>query len=227
MSIISWPRTRGGRKPPAGVPVVLVHGLWMTGWEMGLLGSRLRACGFQPYRFSYNERRQGLADNARVLHAWLARVPGDSIHFVAHSLGGLVLLHLWHLFPQQRPGRLVFLGTPATGSEVARRLRALPLSRALLGASLERGLGGGAPAWSGQADLGVIAGTRGLGMGRLLGGLTAPHDGTVAVAETQVPGVRERLDLPVSHMGLVFSAEVARRVCRFLRHGGFQGGGAP
>jgi pimeloyl-ACP methyl ester carboxylesterase len=205
----------------AGPPVVLVHGLWMTGWEMGLLGRRLRRRGLLPRRFPYADVRRSPADNARRLQEWVRRLEAPQVHFVAHSLGGILLLHLFDRFPDQAPGRLVLLGPPVAGSRAARHLQAKPWLRPLLGRSLEQGLLGGAPGWQGTRELGVIAGTLGLGAGRLLGPLERPHDGTVTLMETQLQGAKEQLQLPVSHTGLILSAEVARQVGLFLHAGAF------
>jgi hypothetical protein len=76
--------------------------------------------------------------------------------------------------------------------------------------------------WSCERDLGVIAGDLGVGLGRLLGRMDAPSDGTVLVEETDLPGATAQLRLPVSHTGLVFSAEVARQAAAFLRDGRFE-----
>jgi pimeloyl-ACP methyl ester carboxylesterase len=204
------------------VKVILVHGLWLNGLEMGWLGRRLRRCGFEPVRFRYSDMRQSPAENARHLQRWLRGVDGDEVHFVAHSLGGILLLHLFQRYPQQRPGRVVLLGSPVAGSEAARRLARLPLLRATLGRSVQQGLLGGAPPWGGGRDLGVLCGTLGLGAGFLLGGLPRPHDGTVARVETRLPGASESLSMGVSHFGLLVSAKVARQVCAFLRQGCFE-----
>jgi pimeloyl-ACP methyl ester carboxylesterase len=202
--------------------VILVHGLWFNGVEMLWLARRLRRCGFEPLRYRYAETRLTPAENALRLHRWLLNQQGDEVHFVAHSLGGIVLLHLFWRFPDQRPGRVVFLGSPVAGSEVARRLARLPLLGASLGRSGENGLLGGAPAWGGGRDLGILYGTLGLGFGMLLGGLRRPHDGTVSADETRLPGARQSLALPVSHFGLLLSAQAARQVCAFLRGGMFR-----
>ena len=166
--------------------VILVHGLWMTGLEMSFIESRLRRCGFEPHRFRYADLRNSPAENARRLHSWLQEIPAERRHFVGHSLGGIVLLHLFHRFPEQLPGRVVLLGSPVRGSEAARRMSRIAGLNGLLGNSLENGLGGDAPPWNGGRDLGVVAGTLGLGFGQLFGGLETPHDGTVSVAETRI-----------------------------------------
>jgi hypothetical protein len=75
--------------------------------------------------------------------------------------------------------------------------------------------------WSGARDLGVIAGDLGFGLGKLLGSMDAPNDGTVLLDETLLPGATDRLRLPVSHTGLMFSREVARQTALFLESGHF------
>ncbi len=63
----------------------------------------------------------------------------------------------------------------------------------------------------------------GVGLGRLLGRMPAPNDGTVWLDETDLPGAAEQLRVHVSHTGMMFSAEVARQVAAFLRDGRFSG----
>jgi hypothetical protein len=70
-------------------------------------------------------------------------------------------------------------------------------------------------------DIGMIAGSRSIGLGLLLGGLGEPGDGTVAVAETRAEGLRQHRLLPVTHTGMLFSKQVAREVAYFLRTGSF------
>ena len=73
--------------------VVLVHGLWMTGMESGLLRSRLQDdYGFTTRQYSYHTVQLGLEDNMRLLHEFLADVPGETLHIVGHSLGGVLAL---------------------------------------------------------------------------------------------------------------------------------------
>jgi hypothetical protein len=77
--------------------------------------------------------------------------------------------------------------------------------------------------WLGGRDLGVIAGDLAMGLGRLMGRMPAPNDGTVWLDETDLPGATEQLQVRASHSGMMFSAEVARQVAAFLRDGRFSG----
>jgi len=200
--------------------IILVHGLWMKGQEMYLLRRRLQRAGYRVCRFSYRSVASDLGENAARLNAFLQQVEGDTVHFVAHSLGGLVVRRLFHDFPAQRPGRIVTLGTPHSGSYVADRMSRNTLFRRLLGRSLMP-LTGELPPWPGGRDLGSIAGTLSAGVGWLVRGLPRPNDGTVAVAETRLDGMTDHLLIHASHMALLFSKEAALQTTYFLQHGRF------
>lgn len=201
--------------------VVLVHGIWMTGLDLIPLRHRLRRDGFGAAIFRYPSLLRPPAANAALLADHLASLDADRVHLVGHSLGGLVLLHLFRDHPVPRPGRVVLLGCPAQGSAVARVLARTSLTRPLIGRSGEAGLLGGSPAWTADRDLGTIAGDKAIGVGQVLGGIDGPSDGTVAVAETRLDAAVDHVTLPVTHTGLVFSPAVADHVIRFLRTGRF------
>ncbi len=200
---------------------MLVHGIWTGAVIMRPLARHLRSCGFETHLFSYPSVRHSPPENAARLDAFLRRINAPVIHFVAHSLGGLVVARLLRDYPGQRPGRSVLLGSPLHGSVSARRLGRSRAGRRLLGRSIEQGLLGDGAGWPAERELGVIAGSLGLGAGLLLGGLGAPGDGAVTLDETQVPGATDRIVLRTSHTGLVFSPAAARQTCRFLHHGRF------
>jgi pimeloyl-ACP methyl ester carboxylesterase len=202
--------------------VVLVNGLWLGNVALALLARRLRHAGFAVRGFSYPTTRNDLRTNAGLLQRFLATVPGETVHLVGFSLGGLVIRALFQFHPDQRPGRIVLLGSPQVRSRAAEALARAPVTAWLLGRSLAD-LNAGRPqawAWPARAT-GVIAGTLPTGLGRLVTRLPAPHDGTVAVEETGLPGAGARLTLRASHFGLLLSPTVARQVGAFLRTGAF------
>jgi pimeloyl-ACP methyl ester carboxylesterase len=214
--------------------VVYVHGLWLGGGESFLLRRRLsQALDAEGRVFRYASVGAAVTDNAAALGRYLQTIETDTLHLVAHSMGGLVILKLFELslVPQGPlagvaqglpPGRIVLTGSPVRGSRSAERLARLPFGRALLGLSAaEVLLTPREPRWQGGRDLGIIAGDLGVGLGRLLGRMGAPNDGTVWLDETQLPGAAEHLRLRVNHSGMVFSAEVARQVAAFLKEGRF------
>ena len=201
--------------------VVLVHGIWMNGLEFWRLRRNLERAGYECHTFKYNVWGKPLAETAVRLHDFVEAIDVPVVHFVGHSLGGIVLMHLFDQFPFTKEGRVVLLASPVNGSVVARRLNYSSLTRWTLGQSMEQGLDGHAPDWKGWQDIGTIAGSLPLGVGILVGGLDIPHDGTVSAEETLLDGATDGIILPVSHMGILFSSEVVQQVMIFLRAGKF------
>lgn len=201
--------------------VILVHGLWMRGWVMAPLALRLRRCGFRVVAFSYPSVRCSLSQNARRLSRFAAGIAGERLHFVGHSLGGLVLLQMLAECPEARTGRVVLMGTPYRASHSARKLARIAPGRGLIGRGLAQWLEQATHAGAVGSEVGAIAGCRSIGFGRLLGGLPRPNDGVVAVDETRVPGARDHVVLKASHSGMLVSAAAARQVCAFLKDGHF------
>jgi pimeloyl-ACP methyl ester carboxylesterase len=190
---------------------------------MSLLALRLEGLGLTCHRFGYSSVRQSVAANARALHAYALDLHAGQLDFVGYSLGGLVVLRMLDEYGGLPPGRVVLLGSPVRGSAVASRLIAMKPARPLIGqarSALERGFSY-APA---GRETGVIAGTSGVGLGRVIKNLEPPHDGTIQVAETRLEGAADTLTLPVSHTGLVLARPVAEAVARFLMTGSFEAG---
>jgi pimeloyl-ACP methyl ester carboxylesterase len=202
--------------------LVLVHGLWMTGLELIPLRRRLADCGFRPFHFAYPSVRFTVEENGAELGRFVSTLAAPEVHYLGHSLGGLVILQMLAMHLDPRPGRVVLLGTAYQSCHVAQRVGELWWGRPLLGASWEALCTVGPPCPAGR-EVGVIAGNLGLGIGRrLFPGPPGGHDGTVGVDETYIPGMKEHLVMGVSHMGLVLSAKVAKQVCRFLKTGTFK-----
>lgn len=178
---------------------------------------RLARAGFDVRCFSYPTLGQDPGESA----AALARFCGaGQPQLVGHSLGGLVILRM--LAARGRPwaGRVVLLGSPLMGSRVAQRLGNFGPATALLGRSAEL-LTRGVPDALPDLECGMVAGTRNAGLGRLSGARIEAGDGTVALEETHHPVVSERVELPVSHTGMLLSAQVAGQVAAFLESGHF------
>jgi pimeloyl-ACP methyl ester carboxylesterase len=201
--------------------VVLVHGLWYRAWSLRALARQLTRAGFRVHLFSYPTRTRDLADNARDLAGFCRAIDCREPRFVAHSLGGLVLLHMLGRQPDLPTGRMVLLGTPLRGSAVARRSLGMPGGALLLGRAAPVLAAGHAGSLGGRA-VGMLCGTKPLGLGRLTGGLDGPNDGTVLVEETRHDDLADHLQLPVTHTGMLISPSVARQVAWFLHDGAFR-----
>jgi len=201
--------------------VVFLHGIWMKSIVMQPMALRLRKAGFETHCFSYPSLQKTPAENARLFMQYTKSIKADRLHFVAHSLGGIVLMHYFHVYRESRPGRVVLLGSPINGSGNARKINKLPIFNRILGESVEQGLLGNVPGWSGQRQLGMIAGSRGIGVGKLLGRSLDVNDGAVAVPETIIPELTDHIVMPVSHSGMLTSAKVSSQVIHFLENGYF------
>jgi pimeloyl-ACP methyl ester carboxylesterase len=100
---------------------VFVHGLFLNGAEFTLLRRRLAADhGFVNHRFSYPTVRGSMDSAVAQLARFVERIDADRIHFVGHSLGGLVLCRYFQRAADSRAGRVVLLGSPVAGSRSAR-----------------------------------------------------------------------------------------------------------
>lgn len=208
--------------PPVAI---LVHGLWMSGFELGVLKRRLEEnSNFRAVAFSYPSVTGLMSDHVRSLVACARAQQTEELHFIGHSLGGLVILRALQLTNDLPPGRAVLLGTPSQGSKAAQGVaRLLPFGKAMMGAAIHEEVLECPPReWSGRRDVGVIAGSMGLGLGHFFADLPTDHDGTVMVEETRLPGAKDHLVLSTSHTGMLFSAEVAEQAAHFLGHGVFR-----
>lgn len=203
--------------------IVFVHGLWLTGMESAWLRRKLAAdlgCAADYFRY-----RSVTADAGAVvdsLHDFIVSLRTDTLHLVGHSLGGILILRLLEKYAGLPRGRVVLLGSPVNGSSVAQRLVRWPIGPAALGKMAEELLCAPQAPWGGARELGIIAGSKSFGLGRIVRDLPYPNDGTVAVCETQLPGATDHLVLPVSHTAMEFSAEVVRQTGHFLKYGCFR-----
>ncbi len=211
-----------------GALVLFVHGLWMPGPESALLRRRVaRQLGATAELFAWRTTRESPGVVADRLHERIRERAPRALHLVGHSLGGLALLQLFAHHPEQPPGRVVLLASPTAGSLSAEQFSArFPSGQRLVGPFLREQVlgrqGGTLREWT-HADrpLGVIAGTRSMGLGRFFAQFDEPNDGTVALRETAIAGAADRLTLPVSHFGMLVSRAVAHQTALFLRDGRF------
>jgi pimeloyl-ACP methyl ester carboxylesterase len=202
---------------------ILVHGLWMRGPALTVIKRRLEAGGaWRALLFSYPTIVGSMSDHVRRLIDFAHVHRSEQLHLVGHSLGGLVVLKALSVTDDLPPGRAVLIGSPLQGSRTVQRLARLPFGRTLLGGALvEECIDCPAREWSGRRDVGVIAGSIGFGMGRMLGALGAEHDGSVTVEETRLPGAKDHIVVAASHTGMLLSAEVAAQTRYFLENGEF------
>ena len=202
--------------------IVLLHGLARTDRSMRRLRARLERAGHPTWARSYPSRRLPVAALARTVADWIrADVGAGPVVGVTHSLGGIVVRHMRDLLPWRG---VVMLAPPNAGSRIAARLRHHPWFRWFYGPAGQELADPGA--WPPPpAPFAVIAGTRRLAAGNPTSWMTraltlfprdVPNDGTVAVAETRLPGMRDFATVDASHTWIMNDAHAVRLVLAFL-----------
>lgn len=218
------------RAPRPREVVVLLHGWASIRWALGPLGSRLRREGFEVVSIGYPSVLVPLEELAsRELPRRLNRIPDVAtmrIHFVTHSMGGLVVRRFMELNPGFNVGRVVMMGPPNQGSAIADWLSKNAFYRWLGGPNLTELCTDSPSAFKASQGVlypvGVVAGDAHLKTPWHF--LSGPHDGKVTVASTRLAGMMDHAVVHCSHSFLPWHPRVAALAARFLRTGRFEAG---
>ena len=198
--------------------VVLIHGLWMKGPELLYIRYKLWRQGFQVYQFHYSSIFKSPEENAAKLYQYLSDINSPVVHLIAHSLGGIVLSHLFHHYEIKQKGKVILIGSPLNGSAAATYLSKKKHLKFLLGKSIIKGLLGDAPKWNDKRKVCIVAGVKGMGAGWLFASsvMQEPNDGTVNLHETHLDAATESHEIPRSHFLLLVSNKVVEIIIQFL-----------
>ena len=214
------------RAEPLG-QVVVLHGLGRSSASMLLLARRLADAGYEVHNLDYPSTDATVDQLLSLLDSEIEECclnSGKPLHFVTHSLGGILVRAY---LAEKRPEglrRVVMLSPPNQGSELVDEWRQSPLFRWATG-PVGQELGTEAeslPNRLGPADfeLGIITGSRSLNP--LTSWIvTGDDDGKVSVETAQLKGMAAFLVVPNTHTFIMNSSEVAEEVIHFLEHGSF------
>ena len=209
-------------KAHEGDAVLLLHGLWMNHFVMSPLAAGLKQAGYLPSLLDYRSMRGTVAEHLQQIEQRMTALPGSRVHLIGHSMGGvLALAWLARQSAQVRIGRTVLLGAPVRKCQAAQDFSQSAVGRWMLGESIELWREPPALAIPPGRDVGAIAGTHAFGLGPLFVHLDGRNDGVVQVEETRIPGLADHIELPVSHTGMLFSADVVQMCVAFLQRGRF------
>ena len=213
--------------PPDADTVILVHGLGRTPASMFILEARLEAAGYRVESFGYPSRSEPIEDLVVRLETAVHECCSErenALHFVTHSMGGVLVRS--YLADRDEPfeGRVVMLSPPSQGSEIVDSYADSPLLRKLLGPSGMR-LGTDATGIASELgpvdfSLGIITGDRSINpIGSWL--IPGPDDGKVSVARARLEGATDFLVVHATHTFIMNRGDVAAQVAHFLANGEF------
>ncbi len=219
---------------PAATPLrsegaILLHGIGRTHRWMRKLEKALQHHGFATLNLDYASRKKPLdvlaADIDGPIRRFAAQTRGP-LHFVGHSMGGLLTRVYIAKHRPERLGRVVMLGTPNAGSEIADHLHKVGLYRFYYGPAgqqlttkLDRTLTSlPAPDYA----IGVIAGNRSIAPIASLFGVPKPNDTMVSVESSRLDGMTDHVIVKTSHGGLPHHAKAIEQTIAFLREGRFK-----
>ncbi len=205
--------------------VVVLHGLGRSTLSMWLLATRLEDAGYRVERVGYRSIQdtpeQILADISEQIDTCCIG-KSAKLHFVGHSLGGLMIRAYLADHEVANLGRVVLIGTPNSGTKIVDNLRHKWWFKVLGPMAQDLGTDeDGFPKSIGKPDypLGVIAGkTTILSNDKVLPG---DDDGLVSVESTRIDGMTDFVMVQATHAGMRYDKDVARHVVRFLKSGQF------
>jgi pimeloyl-ACP methyl ester carboxylesterase len=221
----------GDLQPGSKQVVVLLHGIGHSMWNMFFIENILKDAGYETFNLSYPSRKHDI----RTLTKWLndqldsAQIwhEADCVHFVCHSMGGLVtgfyLQNYQSGLPAEKMGRVVMLGTPHGGSEVADFLCSNALYKIIFGPAGQEltthiRKNDQIQPWY---DLGIIAGSHNWAYPFGFFCIKERNDGCVSIDSSKLDGMKDHIVLPVLHGLMGWKPSVHKQIIHFLKSGNF------
>lgn len=230
-----WSRSGGEKENTApngaetngeGEWVFLLHGIFRSPRSMAKIEKNLGERGYRVINFGYPSTRESIEDIADLLNREVQKLPPGRgrVHFVTHSLGGIVVRYYLAHYSCPNVGRVVMIAPPNRGSTLAAYLGRWMPYRWVFGRAGQQ-VAGAPDSYPlllppPRAEFGVIAG----GLGNEVGinpFIPGDNDGTVKVEETKLPGMKDFILLKGQHSTLLSQRVVSENVLSFLSNGRF------
>lgn len=205
--------------------VIILHGLGRSDKSVSRLKRHFEKAGYYTIAMNYPSLRASVQQNAEYLHAVLQSLDGvEQVHLVGFSMGGIVIRQCLAAQQEPRLGRVVFIGTPNQGAELASMLKDWWAFKTITGqagqdlAMAPHGVAAKLPAPS--CEFGIIAGCRGTdaGYNPLIPG---DNDGTVSLETTRLAGASDFMTVRGIHQVLLNTPSVCKAAEHFIAHGRF------
>jgi triacylglycerol lipase len=208
--------------------VITLHGMGRTANSMNTLAKSLQKENYLVYNIDYPSRTKTIEELAEAVVKqgldYCEKHQAEKIYFVTHSLGGLLVRYYFSKYSTEKLARVVMLGPPNKGSQVADNLQSWDIFKSINGPAGQQ--------LSTQADsfcnklpaanfeVGIIAGTKTFNPILSLM-LPNPDDGKVTLENTKVEGMKDFVALPVTHTFMMKNKKVIGQVIHFLKNGQF------
>jgi triacylglycerol lipase len=208
--------------------VILLHGLVRSPRTMEPMAKALREAGYKTTIVNYPSRKKNIKtltdDHLAPAVASCQKKGAKKIHFVTHSLGGILVRDYLSRRHLPELGRVVMLCPPNQGSEVVDKIghwRTFKLVNGPAGGQLGTGATS-APKTLGPVTypLGIIAGDRSINpINSYM--ISGTDDGKVSIENTKLEGMTDHIVLHSTHPMIMRSTEAIQLTMRFLRHQSF------
>lgn len=211
--------------------VVLLHGILRSHYDMVLLANRLEKEGYNVINLPYPSREKTIEELRDYVHEQLSARDdfnnAAQVHFVTHSMGGLIARHLLHTHRPANLGRVVMLSPPNQGSEFADYMLSYPTLKSVYeklfgpaGRQLCADFNHGIPD-NVDYPVGIIAGTSSINplANFVLG--ECDHDGIVPVERMKIDGMTDMIEIAATHTFMTFNPNVGEQAAHFLKNGKF------
>jgi hypothetical protein len=212
-----------------GVCVILLHGLGRTKHSMAKIENRLKALGYMTVNHGYPSTEQDIEAlaNTYVPEAvsCCEKQSAKKIHFITHSLGGILVRQYLQENSVPEGGRLVMLSPPNKGSEIADELKDAFFYKWVTGpAGQELGTDDKSVPNRLQpidVEVGVITGNRSFDpwFSPIIPG---DDDGKVSVGRARLEGMNDFLVVESAHAFIMQNTEVIDQIVFFLQEGKFR-----
>lgn len=201
-------------KSPNKETVILVHGLWMWRWTWFFYKKFLILKGYHVIVFGYSATKQPIERTLMKLAALTNSCESKTVHLVGHSLGAVVCMRALPRITKN--GKLVMIGSPINGSQVAKKLKKRGWHKFLFRHATQPLVEGVRNPQACRKSM-MIAGDFPYGIGQVVHRMKGQSDGTVSIDETQAGWIDQHQIIHSNHLGLLKNRQAKALTYSFLK----------